>query len=99
MMNTTTFRVGCELNYEVSGPSAFIFNVGVVTNAFQRVLNEQFTTNPIYRALVVLAGESTRAPTPLTELHSVRVAYEKDVGSAPRLTEILEATGLFGKVI
>jgi transglutaminase-like putative cysteine protease len=49
MMNTTTFRVGCELNYEVSGPSAFIFNVGVVTNAFQRVLNEQFTTNPIYQ--------------------------------------------------
>jgi transglutaminase-like putative cysteine protease len=48
-MNTTTFRVGCELNYEVSGPSAFIFSVGVVTNAFQRVLNEQFTTTPIYQ--------------------------------------------------
>jgi transglutaminase-like putative cysteine protease len=47
-MNKTTFRVGCELNYQVSGPSAFIFNVGVVTNQFQRILNEQFSTAPIY---------------------------------------------------
>ena len=45
-MNKTTFRVGCELNYQVSGPSAFIFNVGVVTNSFQRVLNEQFIDRP-----------------------------------------------------
>jgi transglutaminase-like putative cysteine protease len=50
-MNRTTFRVGCDLNYEVSGSSAFIFNVGVVTNAFQRVLNEQFVTAPIYQVL------------------------------------------------
>jgi len=48
-MNKTTFRVGCDLNYEVSGPSAFIFNVGVVTNSFQRVLNEQFATAPFYQ--------------------------------------------------
>jgi transglutaminase-like putative cysteine protease len=32
--------------YEVSGPSAFIFNVGVVTNSFQRVLSEEFMTSP-----------------------------------------------------
>ena len=47
-MNKTTFRVGCELNYQVGGPSAFIFNVGVVTNPFQRILNEQFATAPTY---------------------------------------------------
>jgi transglutaminase-like putative cysteine protease len=47
-MNKTTFRVGCELNYQISGPSAFIFNVGVVTNPFQRILNEQFATAPVY---------------------------------------------------
>lgn len=47
-MNKTTFRVGCDLNYMVSGSSAFIFNVGVVTNRFQRVLDEQFVTAPIY---------------------------------------------------
>jgi transglutaminase-like putative cysteine protease len=47
-MNKTTFRVGCDLNYMVSGSSAFIFNVGVVTNRFQRVLDEQFVTTPVY---------------------------------------------------
>jgi len=48
-MDRTTFRVGCDLKYEVSGPSAFIFNVGVVTNAFQRVVNEEFVTSPVYQ--------------------------------------------------
>ncbi len=48
-MNKTTFRVGCDLNYEVSGPSAFIFNVGVVANSFQCVLDEQFATAPFYQ--------------------------------------------------
>jgi transglutaminase-like putative cysteine protease len=48
-MIKTTFRVGCDLNYQVTGPSAFIFNVGVVTNSFQRVVNEQFTTTPVYQ--------------------------------------------------
>ena len=48
-MNKTTFHVGCELSYQVSGPSAFIFNIGVVTNSFQRVLAEQFVTTPIYQ--------------------------------------------------
>jgi transglutaminase-like putative cysteine protease len=40
------FHVGCDLNYNVSGPSAFVFNVSVVNNAFQRVLEERFTTTP-----------------------------------------------------
>jgi hypothetical protein len=48
-VNRTTFHVGCELSYQVSGPSAFIFNIGVVTNSFQRVLDEQFVTTPIYQ--------------------------------------------------
>src|SRR5207302_853655 len=46
-MIKSKFSVGCELNYDVSGSSAFIFNVGVVTNSFQRVLNEQFVTSPL----------------------------------------------------
>ena len=45
-MISSKFHVGCDLNYKLSGSSAFIFNVGVVNNAFQRVLNEQFTTTP-----------------------------------------------------
>ena len=33
-MDTYDFRVGCDLNYNVNGPSAFIFNVSVVNNSF-----------------------------------------------------------------
>ena len=45
-MNTSQFRVGCELNYNVSGPSAFIFNVSVINNSFQRIVAEEFSTEP-----------------------------------------------------
>lgn len=45
-MTSHQFRVGCELCYEVSGPSAFIFNVSVVNNRFQHVLEESFTCEP-----------------------------------------------------
>ena len=42
----TQFRLGCELNYKVSGPSAFIFNVSVINNSLQRIVAEEFTTEP-----------------------------------------------------
>lgn len=85
-MNRTTFRVGCELNYQLTGPGAFIFNVGVVTNSFQRVLNEQFVTAPIYQIEEsVLALEEKRhhrfsaAPGPL------QVSYQATVELAHRI--------------
>ena len=40
------FQVGCELSYKVSGPGAFIFNLSVVDNPYQRIAQEAFTTNP-----------------------------------------------------
>lgn len=46
MHASTRYRVGCELTYKVTGPSAFIFNVSVVDNDFQRIVEESFTTNP-----------------------------------------------------
>jgi transglutaminase-like putative cysteine protease len=48
-MEPTTFRVGCDLDYDVSGPSAFIFNVGVVSNSFQQIIDEEFFTSPAYQ--------------------------------------------------
>ena len=45
------FRVGCDLNYNVSGPSALIFNVSVVNNSFQRIRTEAFTTRNRVRPL------------------------------------------------
>ena len=43
-MIASQLRLGCELNYKVSGPSAFIFNVSVINNSFQRIVAEEFTT-------------------------------------------------------
>jgi len=40
------FRVGCDLSYIVSGPSAFIVNLTVVNNAFQSVVDEELSTEP-----------------------------------------------------
>lgn len=45
-MKPTQYRTGCELNYNVLSESAFIFNVSVVNNEFQKVLSESFVTTP-----------------------------------------------------
>ncbi|MDB6152100.1 MAG: transglutaminase-like enzyme predicted cysteine protease [Chthoniobacteraceae bacterium] len=45
-MSPTQFQVGCELNYNVASQSAFIFNVSVVNNDFQRIVSESFATEP-----------------------------------------------------
>jgi hypothetical protein len=62
-MDTYDFRVGCDLNYNVNGPSAFIFNVSVVNNSFQRILTEAFTTEP------QLQVEESRSPIEEKRLH------------------------------
>ncbi|HZC59828.1 MAG TPA: transglutaminase family protein [Chthoniobacterales bacterium] len=79
-MDRARFRVGCDLNYKVAGFSTFIFNVGVVNNSFQRVLNEQFMTEPGY------PREESLSPLEEKRHHSfsaapgtLRVRYEATV--------------------
>ena len=62
-MVTYHFRVGCELNYNVTGPSAFIFNVSVVNNSLQRILSEAISTEP------QLQIEESRSPIEEKRLH------------------------------
>ena len=62
-MATYHFQVGCDLNYNVTGPSAFIFNVSVVNNSFQRILTESFTTEP------QLQIEESRSPIEEKRFH------------------------------
>ena len=62
-MDTNNFRVGCDLNYNVKGPCACIFNVSVVNNSFQRVLTEAFTTEP------QLQVDESRSPIEEKRLH------------------------------
>jgi len=45
-VSSSRFQTGCELTYQVTSPCAFIFNVSVVGNTFQRIVGEQFVTEP-----------------------------------------------------
>jgi transglutaminase-like putative cysteine protease len=45
-MTILKFGIGCELSYSLSGSGAFIMNVSVANNLFQRILSEQFITTP-----------------------------------------------------
>ena len=79
-MNGTIFRVGCDLNYEVAGPSAFIFNIGVVTNSLQRVLSEQFETAPVYQVQESLSAlEEKRHHRFCSGPGPLRVSYQATV--------------------
>jgi transglutaminase-like putative cysteine protease len=79
-MDRARFRVGCDLNYEVAGFSTFIFNVGVVNNSFQRVLNEQFMTEPSYPTQESLSPlEEKRHHSFSSAPGLLRVTYEATV--------------------
>lgn len=39
------FNLGCQLSYSIAQPSTFIFNVGVINNTYQKVLQEDLQTN------------------------------------------------------
>ncbi len=79
-LTTKHFTVGCTLDYTVSGPSAFIFNVSVVDNEFQRIHSESFTTDPD------LPVEEIRSPVVAKRHHRfsantgpLRVSYSANV--------------------
>ena len=54
-MEPTTFRAGCDLDYDVSGPSAFFFNVGGVSNSF----NQRSLLNDLTLSIVFCYPEAT----------------------------------------
>lgn len=43
------FRLGCQLNYDVSSNSTFIFNIRVLENQYQQVLSQTLEIEPDYR--------------------------------------------------
>jgi hypothetical protein len=45
-MTKTVFRVSSDLIYQIAGPSTLIFNVSVVDNPYQKILDEKFSTHP-----------------------------------------------------
>ena len=39
------YQLGCELNYSISEPSTLIFNIGIVSNNFQNIIQEDIHHN------------------------------------------------------
>ncbi len=79
-MGKTSFRVGCDLQYEVTGFSSFIFNIGVVRNSFQRILNERFVTEPSLQVHESLSPvEEKRHHRFSSQPGRVRVLYQAEV--------------------
>jgi len=40
------FKVGCQLNYSLASPSTFVFNISVVKNSCQKILEENLQIEP-----------------------------------------------------
>jgi transglutaminase-like putative cysteine protease len=80
-MDQTTFRVGCDLDYEVSGPSSFIFNVAVVSNPFQRIIDEEFLTSPVCQVEESLSSNAEKRHHRFSSTAGpLRVSYRATVG-------------------
>ena len=61
------FRITRHLNYEVTGPASFLFNVAVAQNSFQRIITEHFEVaeTELCRELVI-GDQRCRRITPPT---------------------------------
>jgi transcription initiation factor IIF auxiliary subunit len=79
----------------IEGADATVFVVSGEPNLWLKLEMDYAKATKPNTVIPVLVGESTRAPTPLTDLQTVRVASQEDVGSAA--SEILKATSLFTK--
>jgi transglutaminase-like putative cysteine protease len=52
------YQLGCELNYNITSSSTFIFNIGAVTNDYQKILAESLQTEPLLDYREYIAPES-----------------------------------------
>jgi len=62
------FRVGCDILYDVWGPSSFILNVSVVENAFQVIAHESLCLDP------GLPVQESRSPVEEKRIHRFTAA-------------------------
>lgn len=79
----------------IEGADATVFVVSGTPNLRSKFEMDYAKTKKNATVIPVLVGKSTRAPTPLAELQSVRVNSDKDVHSVTG--EILKATTQFIK--
>jgi transglutaminase-like putative cysteine protease len=79
-MTKTVYRVSSDLAYQIGGPSTLIFNTSVVGNSFQKVLEENFSTDPgLYIEEFRSSSEEKRFHRILCEAGSLKVRYNATV--------------------
>lgn len=82
------FQLGCTLDYQVAGPTAFVFNVEAAEFDRQIVRTEQLTFAPALRAERFTAPESgNRVLRVRAQPGALRVEYRATVALHPRLED------------
>jgi transglutaminase-like putative cysteine protease len=78
------FTISCRLDYTVSGAASFLFNVAVVRNSYQRLINEELRMDGAEAwEELVLSGQRYHRVTAQAGLLSLK--YDATVDSAPEL--------------
>jgi transglutaminase-like putative cysteine protease len=77
-------RVGCELEYNVTQQTNFIFQIAAAETAYQRVTNETFEMTPHIKAAIKRAGvEGNRIVRLQVEPNVLKIHYQATVGLQP----------------
>jgi transglutaminase-like putative cysteine protease len=89
-------KVGCELEYNVTQPTNFMFHVAVAQTDHQRIKNETFKVTPAMKATIKKVGfEANRIvrlqvkPGPLQIQYEATVDFRPDVENPPDIGESL----------
>ena len=74
------FQLGCQLNYTISQPTTLLFNIQVVNNKCQNVLQEKLYLNPsLYRDEYISSTEKNRFIRVNAPTGKIEVSYQATV--------------------
>ena len=87
-------RVGCELDYQVTAPTSFLFHVAAANTAYQKVQSEELRIEPAKDfGVCYLGAEDNRVfrlqaePGELTLSYQASVSLNPEVDSPPEIDE------------
>jgi hypothetical protein len=74
-------NVGCELRYNVTAPTSFLFNVAVAHTAHQMARQERFTVTPGMRTPSTTSAARATASSVFRPKPVLTLRYQATVGS------------------
>jgi transglutaminase-like putative cysteine protease len=81
-------NVGCELRYNVTAPTSFLFNVAVAHTAHQTVRQESFAANPQYEyAINNVGSEGNRVVRLQANAGELTLRYQATVELTPEIDD------------